>query len=329
MAREDGVEALLVDQVTPEGATVAQEIGVPFVTVCNALALHQEPAVPPFFTTWGYGSNALTRWRNALAYRAVRWLVSPVVEAVNEYRRARGLEPHDTFQDAHSPLLQLSQQPPEFDFPHMRLPAAFRYTGPFVDPGARVKCEFPFERLDGRPLIYASMGTLQNGQDHVFATIAAACAGLGAQVVISLGGGGRPEDLPKLAGDPTVVAAAPQLELLKRATLCVTHAGLNTALESLAEGVPMVAIPVTNDQPGVAARIRHVGCGEVVPLKKLSIARLRREVERVLGGESYRANARRMREAIARRNGLREAADHIEGVLANVPAEAAAVAASA
>jgi MGT family glycosyltransferase len=185
-----------------------------------------------------------------------------------------------------------------------------------------VKCEFPFERLDGRPLIYASMGTLQNGQDHVFETIAAACAGLGAQVVISLGGGGRPEDLPKLAGDPIVVAAAPQLELLKRAALCVTHAGLNTALESLAEGVPMVAIPVTNDQPGVAARIRHVGCGEVVPLNKLNVARLRRAVQSVLRDESYRANARPMREAIQRRNGLAEAADHVEGVLGKIPAEA-------
>lgn len=316
MARQDGVEALLVDQVTPEGATVAEELGVPFATVCNALALHQEPAVPPFFTTWGYGSNALKRWRNRLAYRAVRWLVSPVVDAVNDYRRGRGLKPLETFTDAHSPVLQLSQQPAEFDFPHRRMPAVFRYTGPFVDPAARVRCEFPFEKLDGRPLIYASMGTLQNGQDHVFETIAAACAGLGAQVVISLGGGGRPEDLPKLAGEPIVVAAAPQLDLLKRATLCVTHAGLNTALESLAEGVPMVAIPVTNDQPGVAARIRHVGCGEVVPLKKLSVGRLRRQVERVLKGETYRANARWMREAIGGRNGLKEAADHVEGAVA-------------
>jgi MGT family glycosyltransferase len=279
--------------------------------------------VPPFFTTWGHGNNAIKRWRNRLAYRAVRWLVSPVVGAVNDYRRGRGLVPLATFTDAHSPVLQLSQQPAEFDFPDRRLPVVFRYTGPFVDPGARAVCAFPFEKLDGRPVIYASMGTLQNGQDHVFATIAQACAGLGAQVVISLGGGGRPEDLPKLAGEPIVVRTAPQLELLKRAALCVTRAGLNTALESLAEGVPMVAIPVTNDQPGVAARIRHVGCGEVVPLKKLSVARLRAAVERVLGGESYRANGRRMREVIRSRDGLREAGDHVERVLALLPLPAA------
>jgi zeaxanthin glucosyltransferase len=59
-----------------------------------------------------------------------------------------------------------------------------------------------------------------------------------------------------------VVDQAPQIELLKRATLCITHAGLNTALESLAYGVPMVAIPIGYDQFGVAARIAYHGVGE-------------------------------------------------------------------
>ncbi|MGA7216366.1 MAG: hypothetical protein WBX20_19355, partial [Terrimicrobiaceae bacterium] len=38
------------------------------------------------------------------------------------------------------------------------------------------------------------------------------------------------------AGSPIVVPFAPQLELLRRAALTITHAGLNTALESLNQG---------------------------------------------------------------------------------------------
>jgi len=57
--------------------------------------------------------------------------------------------------------------------------------------------------------------------------------------------------MEELAGEPIVVEFAPQLELLKRAALCITHAGLNTALECLSNGLPMVAIPITNDQPGL------------------------------------------------------------------------------
>jgi UDP:flavonoid glycosyltransferase YjiC (YdhE family) len=49
--------------------------------------------------------------------------------------------------------------------------------------------DFPWERLDpDRPLVYASMGTLQNGILRTFRMIAEACAGLGVQLVISLGG---------------------------------------------------------------------------------------------------------------------------------------------
>jgi len=47
-----GVTALLVDQSSLPGGTVALELGLPFATVCNALLLHPDPAVPPYFTSW-------------------------------------------------------------------------------------------------------------------------------------------------------------------------------------------------------------------------------------------------------------------------------------
>ena len=119
------------------------------------------------------------------------------------------------------------------------------------------------------------MGTLQNRLGHVFQAIAEACRGLDADVVISLGGGGAAERVGKLPGDPIVVPFAPQLELLAKASLTITHAGMNTALETLAHGVPAVAIPVGNDQPGVAARLKWSGAGEFLPLSQLRADRLR------------------------------------------------------
>jgi UDP:flavonoid glycosyltransferase YjiC (YdhE family) len=65
---------------------------------------------------------------------------------------------------------------------------------------------------------------------------------------LALGGESSPESLPELSGSPLVVGYAPQLELLQRATLTITHAGMNTTLESLSNGVLMVAIPVANDR---------------------------------------------------------------------------------
>jgi UDP:flavonoid glycosyltransferase YjiC (YdhE family) len=79
--------------------------------------------------------------------------------------------------------------------------------------------------------------------------------------------------------------------LLKRATLCITHAGLNTTLESLAHGVPMVAIPIGYDQPGVVARIAHHGTGEFLEVDELTTDRLRGLIEKVLHDPSYRGES--------------------------------------
>jgi zeaxanthin glucosyltransferase len=110
------------------------------------------------------------------------------------------------------------------------------------------------------------------------------------------------------------VGYAPQLELLQKATLTITHAGMNTALESLSNGVPMVAIPIANDQPGVAARIAWTGTGEVVSLAKSGSPNLRAAVKRVLTQDSYKQNAVKLQAAIRRAGGVSRAADIVEQV---------------
>lgn len=109
------------------------------------------------------------------------------------------MPPIQQISDTHSELATISQQPEAFDFPRNELPASFHYTGPFIDPRA-----------------------------EVFHVIAAACAGVHAQLVVGLGAGLRPE----------VQSYVPQFQLLGRASLMVTDAGMNSALECLAQGVP-------------------------------------------------------------------------------------------
>ncbi len=159
------------------------------------------------------------------------------------------------------------------------------------------------------------MGTIQNRLLGTFYNIAEACVGLDAQLVISLGGSATPESLPNLPGSPLVVEYAPQLELLKRAALTITHGGMNTTLECLNNGVPMVAIPIANDQPGVAARVAWAGCGEAVPIKNVNVSRLRTAIQKVLTEDSYKQNVIRLQEAIVRAGGVSRAADIIEQVL--------------
>jgi zeaxanthin glucosyltransferase len=311
-----GVEALIIDQTSFGGSTVAQLLDLPFISVCCALMLNQDPNVPPCITSWSYHLNWWARLRNQAGHELMTNIAKPVIGLIAEYRQQWDLPPLGHPNDAYSQLAQLCQQPIEFEFPRQSLPACFHFTGPYSNPDSREPTFFPFDKLTGQPLIYASLGTVQNRLLETFQTIAEACKNLDAQLVIALGGGSTPESLPALPGSPLVVGFAPQLELLQLTTLTITHAGMNTTLESLSNAVPMVAIPIANDQPGVAARIAWTGTGEVVPLKRLGVSRLRSSIERVLTEDSYKKNALRLQTAIKQAGGVKRAADIIEQAVA-------------
>ncbi|MDJ0660396.1 MAG: glycosyltransferase [Crocosphaera sp.] len=314
--KEVGVEALLVDQVSLGGGTVADFLGIPFITICSAVVLNREATIPPYFSNWNYNPSWLGQLRNGLGYQIRGRLVKPILEIINEYRQQWNLSPLSHPNEFYSQLVQISQQPAALEFPRKELPPWFHFTGPYHSSVGRDVADFPYEKLTGQPLIYASLGTIQNRLIQVFQQIAEACADLDVQLVISLGGSAKPESLPSLAGSPLVVEYAPQLELLQKATLTITHAGMNTTLECLNNGVPMVAIPIANDQPGVASRIVWAGCGEAIPMKSVSVSKLRTAIEKVLTEDSYKENALRLQAAIKKSGGVSRAVDIIEKVIA-------------
>ena len=252
--RRTGTQAAVVDQLSGGLSGVVNQMDLPLIHVANALPVNWCDCVFPPMVGWPYRSGLLARLRNHVASALLRHLTRPVLARYSDYYRRHGIPfdfegPNSGF----SRLAQIAQLPAAFDFPNPELPPWFHHTGPFHDGQGRAEAGFPWDKLSSEPLIYASMGTVQNGFEHVFRTIAEACSDLGCQLVMSIGPILTLDAVGRLAGNCIAVTYAPQLELLRRAALCITHAGLNTALESLAAGVPMVAIPVTNDQPGVAA----------------------------------------------------------------------------
>jgi MGT family glycosyltransferase len=312
--RAAGIDALLVDQMEPAGGAIAEYLGVPFVTVCNALALNRESAVPPPFTPWTYTDRPWARVRNEIGYFVSDRTMRPVSHVVAEFRKERRLPAHRIPDDSFSPLAQVSQQAPAFDFPRRSLPPAFHYVGPLRDTRSG-QIPFPWERLNGKPIVYASLGTLQQSKANIFRSFAEACAGLGVQLVIAHNGGLDDTAVASLPGDPLAVHFAPQTEILSRASLALTHAGLNTVLDALTYGVPMVAVPVTYEQPAIAARVEWSGAGRSLPLSRLSTKRLRALVREVLEKPGYASSARRVADSIRAAGGVRRAADIVEKAL--------------
>jgi zeaxanthin glucosyltransferase len=306
-----GVEALLADQVSTGAGTVADFLQIPFVTLCSAVVLNQEDGVPPAVTSWQYHPSLWGRLRNRAGYRLFNRVLQPVTQLILEHRRRWKLPLSPHLNGSYSRLAQISQEPFEFEFPRQHLPTCFHFTGPYHDTSGREPAIFPFDKYSGQPLIYASLGSIINQRAGLFHTIAEACRTFDVQLVISHGISEN-ESLARLPGSPIVVKYAPQLELLKRATLTITHGGLNTTLESLGNAVPIVAVPICNDQPGVAARIAWTGTGAVVPLSRLNVPRLRTAIRKVLTQHSYKSNAIRLQKAIQRAGGVTRAADIVE-----------------
>lgn len=312
--REIGADAVVADQVSPAGVSVAEALGLPFVVACNALAMHQEPGVPPGTLAWPYRTGVLARLWNRAGNLVLQFAARPIYKIVNDYRRTHGLDSIDMGTKHGYGLAQVSQQPGFFDFPRTELPPHFHYTGPWHEPERDKSVSFPWSLLDGRPLVYASLGTLQAGLRHVYQAILDGCSTLDAQLVLALG---SPTAVwnGAVPANAVVVPFAPQLELLDRAAAVVTHAGLNTALEALARGKPMVCLPVTNDQPGVASRVTWLGAGVMLRPAKATPDRVRAAVTAVLTDAAYRTAAERCAGQMAEVNGLQVAADVIEQAL--------------
>lgn len=56
--------------------------------------IYPEPGVPPFPFTWGYGTSALAKLRNRLAYRLLTRIARPLLAAVNRHRVRIGKWPY-------------------------------------------------------------------------------------------------------------------------------------------------------------------------------------------------------------------------------------------
>jgi MGT family glycosyltransferase len=313
--KAEKIDALLVDQNEPAGGTLAQRLQIPFLSVCTSLPLNREASIPPPFTAWPFSNSTFAKARNRLSNAIVDRLISPIQTVLNSYRRRWRLpsiaKPDDTF----SSLGTLAQVPREFDFPRVELPEHFYYLGPWFDEQTSSHGRFPFEKLDGRPIVYGSLGTLQSPMHEAFRVMAEACSSLNVQLVLSLG---TDAEIPRLnlPGNPLVVGYVPQTELLAKAAITITHGGMNTTLQSLHFGVPAVAIPLDHDQPAIAARLARTGAGVFIERGKLNPSTLRTALQDMLPSSSrFRLRARALQQEIANSGGIRQAADLAERLL--------------
>ena len=180
----------------------------------------------------------------------------------------------------------------------------YAFVGPSIAPVRH-------ERVKEKRLqVYISLGTVLFRNESFYNKCVAALRDMDCDVVMSVGTQANVEALGEL---PLQISAYPrvnQMEVLSKTDVFVTHCGMNSAMESLYCGVPMVLFPQHAEERAVADRIEALGAG--VMLRHATVDRLQQAVKRVLSAEQYREKAEWIGANLREAGGAEAAACFIE-----------------
>jgi UDP:flavonoid glycosyltransferase YjiC (YdhE family) len=183
--------------------------------------------------------------------------------------------------------------------------------------------------LDGRPVVYASLGTVFNRNRAVLEAIVAAFRDEDADLVLTVGRNGDPEQFGPQPENIRIERYVPQSALLPRCDAVISHGGYGTLMGALSHGLPLCCLPLSADQPIIAGRVVALGAGlscanaaaRTSPFPHVDPARLspqeiRTAVRRLLTETRFVAAAKRLQQEMIALPGIEAAVESIERMVA-------------
>ena len=177
----------------------------------------------------------------------------------------------------------------------------------FVGPSIRLAME-TIEKTSSK-LIYISMGTVNNDLMPVYQACISALANTDYQVIMSVG---NRISLSAFGETPKNIMIRPhvdQIAVLQKADVFVSHCGMNSVNESLYYGVPLVMLPQTAEQRGVAERVYQLGAG--LKLRKADAHSILNAIQTLITDASYKKNANTIANGFKKCSGAKGAAEKI------------------
>jgi MGT family glycosyltransferase len=233
---------------------------------------------------------------------------------LNAARDAHGLAPvNDMYEmlDHCAQVLVLTS--PSFDFPAPALPPNVHYVGPQLDDPDWADSD-SWRPAGQDPLVLVAMSSTFQSQVDALRRVADGLGRLPVRAVLTTGPAVAPEEVPAPA-NVRVVRAAPHQQVLREASVVVTHAGHGSVLKALAAGVPLVCMPLGRDQKDNTVRVLRLGAGVRVS-KGEPPAGIAAAVRRVLDQPAYGRAAQEFAATLAHESATRpDAADEAEALL--------------
>lgn len=212
----------------------------------------------------------------------------------------------------HEELLNIVTIPRAFQIDGDKFGEQYCFVGPAIAP-RKETIEFPFEQLEKQSVIYISQGTVYNDKPDFFNLCFAALGQIPWKVVMSIGSNVDRSKLDPIPDNFLVRTYVPQLEVLKYTDICITHGGMTTIMEALAEGIPLVVAPLpVSDITVNARRVDELGLGIMLDQSALTAELLREAVLRISNDFAFHARALQMQEEISQAGGYTRTADILQ-----------------
>lgn len=283
-------DCIVADSMAVWGKAVAMKLGIPFVSSTTTFAFNRHSA--------------------KIMKQNPKELLSMLFSMPKINREIKRLQEHGYPIKSILDIIQnddnthtIVYTSPEFQPCSETFSDRYTFVGPSIRP---VKSRI---QKESEILVYISMGTVNNDMLPLYKNCIAALADTGYQVILSAG---TSIDIKKLEPLPEHISVFPQVDqiaVLEQADVFISHCGMNSVNESLYFKVPLIMLPQTSEQSGVAERVSQMGAG--IRLKKTEPRVILDAVNQVIHDASYRKNAAAISESFKNCSGAKGAAEKI------------------
>lgn len=174
--------------------------------------------------------------------------------------------------------------------------------------------DFPFDKIQGQKIVYISLGTINTNFMDFYHMCIEALGNMDYSVVMSIGRKCNLEDFKNIPDNFIISNYVPQLEILKNTSVFISHCGMNSVDEAIYYGVPIIAIPLVNDQPMIAQQIVKLGVGISLKMSEITSDDIKKAVSDILSQNTYREMCRKIQDSFQTAGGYQKAADLIQSL---------------